>query len=38
MKTNKILKEVASILANYPDYQIFSNKNIAGDPINQTIK
>ena len=37
MKTNKILKEVASILANYPDYQIFSNKNIAGDPINQTI-
>ena len=37
MKTNKVLKEVASILANYPDYQIFSNKNIAGDPINQTI-
>ena len=37
MKTNKILKEVASILADYPDYQIFSNKNIAADPINQTI-
>ena len=33
MKTNKILKEVASILADYPDYQIFSNKNIAGDPM-----
>lgn len=31
MKTNKVLKEVASILADYPDYQIFSNKNIAGD-------
>ena len=37
MKTNKVLKEVASILADYPDYQIFSNKNIAADPINQTI-
>ena len=33
MKTNKVLKEVASILADYPDYQIFSNKNIAGDPM-----
>ena len=33
MKTNKVLKEVASILADYPDWQIFSNKNIAGDPM-----
>ncbi len=33
MKTNKILKEVASILADYPDYQVFSNKNIAGDAM-----
>lgn len=32
-KRNTIFKEVAKVLADYPDWQIFSTKNTAGDPM-----